>query len=167
MGRGRSGRQVLSFGNMRIPTEEETREGRTLYNGLVVRFSQGQIEPVESDEREIRVNEQFFGLDERQQRIVLNREIARNYAERMVRANSERSSIFARAFVRTHRVPVGSADYLRGERTYVEGLYGDRGPNALNESARRALVEYLQNPQALKLRSPAAYREVRRFLRNL
>ena len=164
MGRGNSG--ALNMGKLdRVPSETDIKMGTAKFGGIPVYYSNERDNEADNHYNYINVHDKFFQLDEEARRTILTHEVAHTYADDMIAQNAARSE-FMRAFITQKPVPVGSAAYERGQRTYMEGLYGDIGSTALVETTTRAIVEYTQSPETLMQRSPAAYREIRRFLRS-
>lgn len=148
-----------------VPQREDIESGNAEYGGIPLRYHPEIDNEASNYTTEIWIGKKFFDYPKETQQHILNHEVAHNWSDEMMAQHSGDWNTFASKFIQEKEVPKSSAAYQQGRRTYFEGLYGDIGGTALSETTTRAITEYLDNPQRLRERSEAAYREVDRFVK--
>lgn len=155
--------------NANVPTKDDILSGNATYGGLPVEYSNnlghGGADAENLTDR-ILVSDKFFEHPKDIQRHILNHEIAHNLSDEMITENAGNFRAFSSVFLQEKKVPETAPAYKEGKRTYIEGLYGDMGANAIHETTTRAITEYLDDPQRLKNRSKKAYNVVNKFMKN-
>lgn len=157
-GRGASGKHS-------VPSEEEIKMGIATYGGIQIQYNPNMDADARNQTTRILVSDKFFSHDEATKRDILTHEVSHNLSDKLIERNSSDWDRFSNAFVTEKPVPKGSAAWERGQRTYIEGLYGDIGSTAIVETTTRAITEYMVNPERLRSRSQSAYNIVNKFMR--
>jgi len=127
--------------------------GKVVYRGMRVRQSARVKGEGQNLHGEILLGEKFWDLSPKGQEHVLKHEWAHSVADDIMAENPK--EVYAPG-VFIERKPYPKGHKKEGE-FYYEGLYGDVGGTALSETVTEAIVEYEDNPEALRRRSEKAF----------
>ena len=165
--RGNSGLRGATaiLGSSHVPTRDEITLGDATYGGLPVLYHPEINSEARNLTTEIWVSDKFFKQPKNIQQHILNHEVAHNLSDEMQMEHYGDWNKFSSNFIEEKPVPETSLAYQRGQRTYWEGIYGDIGATAVNETTTRAITEYLDNPAGLRARSKKAYKVVDEFMK--
>lgn len=148
-----------------LPSDEDIKSGNASYHGLKIKYKPNMSAEAQNLTTEIWVSDKFFNYENEIKQHILNHEVAHNLSDELQSEHYSDWVDFCSNFIYEKQVPETSSAYKNGQRTYWEGLYGDIGATAINETTTRAITEYLDDPDSLKRRSANAFDIIDKFMR--
>lgn len=148
-----------------LPSDEDIKSGDASYHGLKIKYKPNMSAEAQNLTTEIWVSDKFFNYENEVKQHILNHEVAHNLSDELQSEHYSDWVDFCSNFIYEKQVPETSSAYKSGQRTYWEGLYGDIGATAINETTTRAITEYLDDPDSLKRRSANAFDIIDKFMR--
>lgn len=169
MAEGRTPLELIDV-NVPVPSEEEIKSGSATWRGMPIQYDAKLTGEARNLTDFMKVGSKFFDMDQESQKSILDHEVAHTIADQIMYAMTDNWAEVADKFTVEKMLPEGARVSFyteeddNGNKWYREGLYGDVGATALQETITRAVTEYFSNPDALQHRSSDAFGYIEKYL---